>query len=222
MKTLPIPAGWCFLALGGFPPSSQRVERVLLSAESDRQVEPGCVFGPRNPFSQRLVLSSEESTISWHIYEEAARDGKEDACNSSLFSVDIKYRGEGGFCLPNAWCSSLALPACNDFFFNVMRGVILTSFLKHSFIQENKPVGTSILQLVVTDRDSFHNGPPFSFSILSGNEDEEFMLDSHGILRSAVVFRHMESPEYLLCIQVQLCSLSTLGAAFLHVCPSAC
>ncbi|KAM7338028.1 hypothetical protein ACRRTK_004147 [Alexandromys fortis] len=70
-------------------------------------------------------------------------------------------------------------------------------------IQENKPVGTSILQLVVTDRDSFHNGPPFSFSILSGNEDEEFVLDSHGILRSAVVFRHVESPEYLLCIQAK-------------------
>lgn len=80
-------------------------------------------------------------------------------------------------------------------------------------------MGTSILQLVVTDRDSFHNGPPFSFSILSGNEDEEFVLDSLGVLRSAVVFRHVESPEYLLCIQVQLGRLSTLGAALSHVCP---
>uniref|UniRef100_A0A8C9ALV1 Protocadherin Fat 3 n=1 Tax=Prolemur simus TaxID=1328070 RepID=A0A8C9ALV1_PROSS len=70
-------------------------------------------------------------------------------------------------------------------------------------IQENKPVGTSILQLVVTDRDSFHNGPPFSFSILSGNEEEEFVLDPHGILRSAVVFRHTESPEYVLCVQAK-------------------
>ncbi|XP_030883642.1 protocadherin Fat 3 isoform X3 [Leptonychotes weddellii] len=70
-------------------------------------------------------------------------------------------------------------------------------------IQENKPVGTSILQLVVTDRDSFHNGPPFSFSILSGNEEEEFVLDLHGILRSAVVFRHTESPEYVLCVQAK-------------------
>uniref|UniRef100_A0A8P0PSP1 Protocadherin Fat 3 n=1 Tax=Canis lupus familiaris TaxID=9615 RepID=A0A8P0PSP1_CANLF len=70
-------------------------------------------------------------------------------------------------------------------------------------IQENKPVGTSILQLVVTDRDSFHNGPPFSFSILSGNEEEEFVLDPHGILRSAVVFQHTESPEYVLCVQAK-------------------
>lgn len=73
-----------------------------------------------------------------------------------------------------------------------------------SFIQENKPVGTSILQLVVTDRDSFHNGPPFSFSILSGNEEDEFVLDPHGTLRSAVVFRHTGSPEYLLRVQVRL------------------
>lgn len=87
-------------------------------------------------------------------------------------------------------------------FFYMKRGIILSSFLLCSFMQENKPVGTSILQLVVTDRDSFHNGPPFSFSILSGNEEEEFVLDSHGILRSAVVFQHTDSPEYVLCVQV--------------------
>lgn len=78
-------------------------------------------------------------------------------------------------------------------------------------MQENKPVGTSILQLVVTDRDSFHNGPPFSFSILSGNEEEEFVLDPHGILRSAVVFRHTESPEFVLCVQVWPPALCTSG-----------
>lgn len=91
------------------------------------------------------------------------------------------------------------------------RGVILSSFLIYSFMQENKPVGTSILQLVVTDRDSFHNGPPFSFSILSGNEEEEFILDPHGVLRSAVVFGHTESPEYVLCVQVRPHPLSTSG-----------
>lgn len=78
-------------------------------------------------------------------------------------------------------------------------------------MQENKPVGTSILQLVVTDRDSFHNGPPFSFSILSGNEEEDFLLDSRGILRSAVVFQHTGSPEYVLCVQVRPRSLPASG-----------
>ncbi|XP_062983238.1 protocadherin Fat 3 isoform X3 [Elgaria multicarinata webbii] len=70
-------------------------------------------------------------------------------------------------------------------------------------IQENKPVGTSILQLVVTDKDSLHNGPPFTFSILSGNEEEEFTLDQQGILRSAVIFKHMVATEYVLCVQAK-------------------
>ncbi|KAF3823800.1 hypothetical protein GH733_007268 [Mirounga leonina] len=97
----------------------------------------------------------------------------------------------------------------------IQRGVILSSVLISSRMQENKPVGTSILQLVVTDRDSFHNGPPFSFSILSGNEEEEFVLDLHGILRSAVVFRHTESPEYVLCVQTP-----PLGTQSMGICPS--
>ncbi|XP_070605726.1 protocadherin Fat 3 isoform X2 [Erythrolamprus reginae] len=70
-------------------------------------------------------------------------------------------------------------------------------------IQENKPVGTSILQLVVTDKDSLHNGPPFAFAILAGNEDKEFMLDQQGILRSAVIFKRMVATEYVLCIQAK-------------------
>uniref|UniRef100_A0A8C6X3J6 Protocadherin Fat 3 n=1 Tax=Naja naja TaxID=35670 RepID=A0A8C6X3J6_NAJNA len=70
-------------------------------------------------------------------------------------------------------------------------------------IQENKPVGTSILQLVVTDKDSLHNGPPFTFVILAGNEEKEFMLDQQGILRSAVIFKRMVAMEYVLCIQAK-------------------
>ncbi|KAM4700502.1 protocadherin Fat 3 isoform 2-T2 [Discoglossus pictus] len=70
-------------------------------------------------------------------------------------------------------------------------------------IQENKPVGTSILQLVVTDKDSFHNGPPFIYSILGGNVDGEFLLDQSGVLRSAVIFQHTAANEHLLAIQVK-------------------
>uniref|UniRef100_A0ACB8FGC9 Bahd acyltransferase n=1 Tax=Sphaerodactylus townsendi TaxID=933632 RepID=A0ACB8FGC9_9SAUR len=70
-------------------------------------------------------------------------------------------------------------------------------------IQENKPVGTSILQLVVADKDSLHNGPPFAFSILAGNEEEEFTLDPQGILRSAVTFTHRVATEYVLCVQAK-------------------
>uniref|UniRef100_A0A8C3AA70 FAT atypical cadherin 3a n=1 Tax=Cyclopterus lumpus TaxID=8103 RepID=A0A8C3AA70_CYCLU len=53
-----------------------------------------------------------------------------------------------------------------------------------SVIQENKPIGTSILQLSVNDLDSSHNGEPFDFRILSGNQGGEFVLEKDGTLVS--------------------------------------
>ncbi|XP_041440520.1 protocadherin Fat 3 isoform X2 [Xenopus laevis] len=85
-------------------------------------------------------------------------------------------------------------------------------------IQENKPVGTSILQLVVTDKDSFHNGPPYEFSIISGNGGEEFLLDQSGVLRSAVIFQHTISDEHLLCVQVKDSGKPALTSqSYLHI-----
>ncbi|XP_026152475.1 protocadherin Fat 3a isoform X3 [Mastacembelus armatus] len=69
-------------------------------------------------------------------------------------------------------------------------------------IQENKPVGTSILQLSVIDQDSSHNGPPFDFRILSGNEGGEFVLEKDGTLVANQVFRRDLATEYVIHIQV--------------------
>ncbi|XP_069022569.1 protocadherin Fat 3a isoform X6 [Embiotoca jacksoni] len=83
-------------------------------------------------------------------------------------------------------------------------------------IQENKPIGTSILQLSVIDLDSSHNGPPFTFRILSGNEGGEFMLEKDGTLVANQVFRRDLAAEYVIQIQVtdsgkpRLSSSSTL------------
>ncbi|XP_076590811.1 protocadherin Fat 3-like isoform X9 [Chaetodon auriga] len=68
--------------------------------------------------------------------------------------------------------------------------------------QENKPIGTSILQLSVTDQDSSHNGPPFDFRILSGNEGGEFVLEKDGTLVANQVFRRDLATEYVIQIQV--------------------
>ncbi|XP_070826258.1 protocadherin Fat 3a isoform X8 [Chaetodon trifascialis] len=68
--------------------------------------------------------------------------------------------------------------------------------------QENKPIGTSILQLSVTDQDSSHNGPPFDFRILSGNEGGEFVLEKDGTLVANQVFRRDLATEYIIQIQV--------------------
>lgn len=61
---------------------------------------------------------------------------------------------------------------------------------------------TSIVKLSVTDKDSSHNGPPFAFTILAGNEGKEFVLDQEGVLRSAVIFTQKDTTEYHLHVQV--------------------
>lgn len=69
--------------------------------------------------------------------------------------------------------------------------------------QENKPIGTSILQLSVIDQDSSHNGQPFDFRILSGNEGGEFVLEKDGTLVANQVFRRDLATEYVILIQVE-------------------
>lgn len=74
----------------------------------------------------------------------------------------------------------------------------------HVRLQENKPVGTSILKLVVTDEDSVHNGPPYQFTILSGNNGQEFVLEKDGTLVSNKVLRRDQTTEHVLQIQVSV------------------
>ncbi|XP_015197069.2 protocadherin Fat 3 isoform X3 [Lepisosteus oculatus] len=87
-------------------------------------------------------------------------------------------------------------------------------------IQENKPIGTSILQLSVTDKDSSHNGPPYEFSIVSGNEGNEFALDQNGVLKSGIVFRREGTTDYVICVQAKDSGkprLSSISYVFIRV-----
>ncbi|XP_066507712.1 protocadherin Fat 3 [Hoplias malabaricus] len=70
-------------------------------------------------------------------------------------------------------------------------------------IQLNKPAGTTLLTLSVSDNDSPRNGGPFEFRIVSGNEDSMFSLDQNGELRSNKVFGPEATREYTLEIQVR-------------------
>ncbi|KAL4679485.1 hypothetical protein H8959_009135 [Pygathrix nigripes] len=69
-------------------------------------------------------------------------------------------------------------------------------------IQENKPVGFSVLQLVVTDEDSSHNGPPFFFTIVTGNDDEAFEINQQGVLLTSSAIKRKEKDHYLLQVKV--------------------
>uniref|UniRef100_A0A8C8BEZ3 Protocadherin Fat 3 n=1 Tax=Otus sunia TaxID=257818 RepID=A0A8C8BEZ3_9STRI len=115
----------------------------------------------------------------------------------SGYSLVIQARDSGTPPLSSSVTVNVDISDVND------NSPVFTPANYTAVIQENKPVGTSILQLVVTDKDSFHNGPPFTFTILTGNEEEEFTLDPHGVLRSAVIFKHMVATEYVLCVQAK-------------------
>lgn len=68
--------------------------------------------------------------------------------------------------------------------------------------QEGEAVGSTILQLLVTDRDTARNGPPFSFHVVSGNEDRHFHVDQGGLLSLSAPIKKKVKPQHLLKIQV--------------------
>ncbi|TRY83135.1 hypothetical protein DNTS_020651, partial [Danionella cerebrum] len=72
-----------------------------------------------------------------------------------------------------------------------------------ALIQLNKPVGTTILTLSVSDKDSPRNAAPFEFRIVSGNEGNTFSLDQNGELRTSRQFGLDATREYTLEIQAR-------------------
>ncbi|XP_063046252.1 protocadherin Fat 2 isoform X2 [Engraulis encrasicolus] len=77
------------------------------------------------------------------------------------------------------------------------------SQVNHSFtLQEGEPVGTSVVQLLVTDKDTPKNGPPFTFHVVSGNEDRRFHIDQGGLLSLAAPLRKKSKAQHLLKVQV--------------------
>lgn len=69
-------------------------------------------------------------------------------------------------------------------------------------IQENRPAGTSVLQLTVSDRDASHNGPPFTFAIVDGNEGDAFHINQQGALVTVGALNRKSQEHYLLQAQV--------------------
>ncbi|XP_032512432.2 fat-like cadherin-related tumor suppressor homolog isoform X2 [Danaus plexippus] len=69
-------------------------------------------------------------------------------------------------------------------------------------VQENKPLGHTILKFIVTDADAPPNSAPYTFDFQSGNEMGAFRLEQDGFLRSATRFNHRIKDRYVLQIRV--------------------
>uniref|UniRef100_A0A8C4H6B6 FAT atypical cadherin 2 n=1 Tax=Dicentrarchus labrax TaxID=13489 RepID=A0A8C4H6B6_DICLA len=112
------------------------------------------------------------------------------------YSLTVQAADEGDPPLSSAVLITITVTDVND-------NPPVFSQINHSLLlQEGESVGSSILQLVVTDKDTPRNGPPFSFHIVSGNEDRRFHVDQGGLLSLSAPLRKKVRPQHQLKIQV--------------------
>ncbi|XP_051945095.1 protocadherin Fat 2 [Xyrauchen texanus] len=112
------------------------------------------------------------------------------------YSLTVQAADEGVAPLSSAVQVTVTVSDVND-------NPPMFSQINHNLIlQEGEAVGSGILQLLVTDRDTPQNGPPFSFHIVSGNEDKSFHIDQGGLLSITSPLRKTGKPQHLLKIQV--------------------
>uniref|UniRef100_A0A182QTF4 Fat-like cadherin-related tumor suppressor homolog n=1 Tax=Anopheles farauti TaxID=69004 RepID=A0A182QTF4_9DIPT len=69
-------------------------------------------------------------------------------------------------------------------------------------VQEDKPIGHTLLKFEVTDADTAPNAAPYTFDFKSGNEAGAFRLEQDGILRTAVRFNSKIRDTYRLQVRV--------------------
>ncbi|KAL6117350.1 fat2 [Pungitius sinensis] len=112
------------------------------------------------------------------------------------YSLTVQAADEGDPPLSSAVLIAISVADVND-------NSPVFSRVNHSLLlQEGEPVGSGVLQLVVTDRDAPRNGPPFSIHIVSGNEDRRFHVDQGGLLSLSAPLRRKVKPHHQLKIQV--------------------
>ncbi|XP_016409125.1 protocadherin Fat 2 [Sinocyclocheilus rhinocerous] len=112
------------------------------------------------------------------------------------YSLTVQAADEGDPPLSSAVQVTVTVSDVND-------SPPMFSQINHSLVlQEWEAGGSGILQLLVTDRDTPQNGPPFSFYIVSGNEDRSFHIDQGGLLSVSSPLRRRGKPQHLLKIQV--------------------
>lgn len=71
-----------------------------------------------------------------------------------------------------------------------------------AYIQEDKPIGHTLLKFEITDADTAPNAAPYTFDFKAGNENAAFRIEQDGILRTATRFNHKMKDSFLLQIRV--------------------
>ncbi|XP_076064277.1 fat-like cadherin-related tumor suppressor homolog, partial [Oratosquilla oratoria] len=70
-------------------------------------------------------------------------------------------------------------------------------------VQENRPVGYSIVRLMATDADADPNGPPYTWEIIRGNSANAFTVDQDGTIRLATTrLNHRVHSSFAIMVRV--------------------
>ncbi|XP_077922884.1 protocadherin Fat 2 [Halichoerus grypus] len=80
-------------------------------------------------------------------------------------------------------------------------------------VQENSPIGSKVLQLILSDLDSPENGPPYSFQITKGNDGSAFQVTPDGWLVTAVGLSRRVQEWYQLQIKVSDSGIPPLSSS---------
>ncbi|XP_036735003.2 protocadherin Fat 2 [Manis pentadactyla] len=87
-------------------------------------------------------------------------------------------------------------------------------------VQENSPIGSKVLQLILSDPDSPENGPPYSFRITKGNDGAAFRVTRDGWLVTTAGLSRRAQEWYQLLIEVSdsgIPPLSSSASVRVHV-----
>ncbi|XP_040851121.1 protocadherin Fat 2 [Ochotona curzoniae] len=82
-------------------------------------------------------------------------------------------------------------------------------------IQENSPIGSRVLELILSDPDSPENGPPYSFRITKGNTDSAFRVTPDGWLVTTMGLSRRLQEWYQLHIEVSDSGVPPLSSSTL-------
>ncbi|XP_038151327.1 protocadherin Fat 2 [Cyprinodon tularosa] len=111
------------------------------------------------------------------------------------YSLTVQAADEGSPPLSSAVLVTIMVVDVND------NPPVFSQVNYNLVLQEGESIGRSILQLIVTDKDTPKNGPPFSFHIVSGNNDRRFHVDQGGLLSLSAPLRKKDKPFHQLKIQ---------------------
>ncbi|TRY99052.1 hypothetical protein DNTS_009752 [Danionella cerebrum] len=187
---------------------SARIAEDISEGDTILQVRAIDLDGPPNNFIIYSIVSGDPR----HQFSIDPRSGSItvrsmlDREEITHYSLTVQAADEGNPPLSSAVQVTVTVSDVND-------NPPMFSQINHSLVlQEGEAVGSGVLQLLVTDRDSPQNGPPFSFHIVSGNEDKSFHIDQGGLLLVSAPLRRRGKQQHLLRIQVTDSGLPPLSS----------